>query len=179
MLYTEITIMALIISILLTTNENVCINKDISSIKFLFAYGLAASCASNFVMYFLAIFFQFPYNFARRLFKLVVFNGQLIVMKEWDDISGEQKIKAFFGSIFCIIIWIISLYISLGFTAVWNGQKLDFLISFVFGFVLNFFIMELIVEGIIALVYKGRKTNKCLKNFGFLLNRLRNYRCLA
>ena len=179
MLYTEITIMALIISILLTTNENVCINKDISSIKFLFAYGLAASCASNFVMYFLAIFFQFPYNFARRLFKLVVFNGQLIVMKEWDDISGEQKIKAFFGSIFCIIIWIISLYISLGFTAVWNGQKMDFLISFVFGVVLNFFIMELIVEGIIALVYKGRKTNKCLKNFGFLLNRLRNYRCLA
>ena len=179
MVITEIAIMILIISVLLTSDAKARIDLDIGSIKFLFAYGLTGSCASNFVMYFLAVFFEFPYNSARRLFKLVLFNGQLIVMREWDEINVNQKIKAFFGVIFCAIIWLISLYVSLGFTAVWKEQKYDFLISFVFGVVLNFFIMELIVEGIIAIIYKGRRKYKCIKQFGFLLNRLRNYRCLA
>ena len=179
MLFTEIAIMILIISVLLTNDAKARIDLDITSIEFLLAYGLAASSISNFLMYLIAIFFEFQYNSARRLFKLVLFNGQLIVMREWGEISSEQRIKAFFGVIICVIIWIISLYVSLGFTAVWKEQKFDFLISLLFGFVLNFFIMELIVEGIIALVYKGRKKYNCIKHFGFLLNRLRNYRCLA
>jgi hypothetical protein len=179
MVITEIAIMILIISVLLTSDAKARIDLDIGSIKFLFAYGLTGSCASNFVMYFLAVFFEFPYNSARRLFKLVLFNGQLIVMREWDEINSNQKIKAFFGVIFCAIIWLISLYVSLGFTAVWKEQKFDFLISFIFGVALNFFIMELIVEGIIAIIYRGRRKYKFIKNFGFLLNRLRNYRCLA
>ena len=179
MLFTEIAIMLLILSVLLTSNENARIDLDITSIKFLFAYGLTASLCSNFVMYLLAIFFEFPYDSARRLFKLVLFNGQLIVMREWGEIVSVQKIKAFFGVIFCMIIWLISLYISLGFTAVWKEQKFDLLIGLLFGIVLNFFIFELIVEGIIAIVYKGRKKYNCIKKFGFLLNRLRNYRCLA
>ena len=179
MVVTEMAIMILIISVLLTNDAKARIDLDITSIKFLFTYGLAASGISNFIMYFLAVFFEFPYNSARRLFKLVLFNGQLIVMREWGEISSNQKIKAFFGVIICVIIWLISLYISLGFTAVWKEQKFDFLLSFAFGVVLNFFILELIVEGIIAIIYKGRRRFKCIKHFGFLLNRLRNYRCLA
>ena len=179
MLFTEITIMILMISIFLTIDEKARIDLDITSIQFLLAYGLASCAISNFLMYLLAIFFEFPYNSARRLFKLVLFNGQLIVMREWGEINSVQRIKAFFGTIICVIIWLISLYISLGFTAVWKEQKFDFLISLVFGIAFNFFILELIVEGIIALVYKGRRKYNCLKQFGFLLNRLRNYRCLA
>ena len=179
MIITEIAIMILIVSVLLTSDAKARIDLDIGSIKFLFAYGLTGSCAANFVMYFLAVFFEFPYNSARRLFKLVLFNGQLIVMREWDEINSNQKIKAFFGVILCAIIWLISLYVSLGFTAVWKEQKFDFLVSFIFGVALNFFIMELIVEGIIAIIYRGRRKYKFIKNFGFLLNRLRNYRCLA
>ena len=76
-------------------------------------------------------------------------------MREWGEIVSVQKIKAFFGVIFCMIIWLVSLYISLGFTAVWKEQKFDLLIGLLFGIVLNFFIFELIVEGIIAIVYKG------------------------
>ena len=179
MLFTELAIMLLIVSIMLTNDAKARIDLDISSIQFLFAYGLTASAASNFVMYLIAIFFQFPYDSARRLFKLVLFNGQLIVMREWGEIHSVQNLKAFFGVLICMIIWVISLYISLGFSAVWKEQKYDLLIGFAFGFVLNFFILELIVEGIIAIVYKGRKKYNCIKQFGFLLNRLRNYRCLA
>jgi hypothetical protein len=179
MLFTELAIMLLIVSILLTNDAKARIDLDITSIQFLFAYGLTASVASNFVMYLIAIFFQFPYDSARRLFKLVLFNGQLIVMREWGEIHSVQNLKAFFGVLICMIIWVISLYISLGFSAVWKEQKYDLLIGFAFGFVLNFFILELIVEGIIAIVYKGRKKYNCIKQFGFLLNRLRNYRCLA
>ena len=60
MIITEIAIMILIVSVLLTSDAKARIDLDIGSIKFLFAYGLTGSCAANFVMYFLAVFFEFP-----------------------------------------------------------------------------------------------------------------------
>ena len=179
MFVTEIGLMILVISILLTIDEKAKLKNGLIIIGYLFAYGLAASTFSNLVMYCIALSFHFPKDTANRLYKLVLFNGQLIVLKEWEEISFAQGIKAIPGIIFCVIFWLISLYVGLGFTAVWNDQNFEFLISFAFAFVLNFFIMELIVEGIIAIFYIGRKKYNCTKKFGYFLNRLRNYRCLS
>ena len=178
MLITEIGLMILVISILLTIDESARI-ADLIKIGYLFAYGLVASTFSNIVMYFIALFFHFPQNLARRLYKLVLFNGQLIVLKEWEEIAYQQGLKSIPGVIFCVIFWIISFYVGIGFTAVWHDQKFEFLISFAFAFTLNFFVMELIVEGIIALFYIGRKKYNCVKKFTYQLNRLRNFRCLS
>jgi len=178
MLVTEIGLMELVISILLTADENARLSNLIT-IGYLFGYGLAASTFSNLCMYFIALFFQFPQNLSRRLYKLVLFNGQLIVLKEWEEMVHSQGLRAIPGVIFCVIFWIISLYVSLGFTAVWHDQKFEFLICFGFAFILNFFIMEIIVEGIIAIFYLGRRKYNCIKRFGAELNRLRNFRCLS
>ena len=178
MLVTEIGLMVLVISILLTLDESARLSNLIK-IGYMFGYALAASTFSNLCMYFIALFFQFPQDLARRLYKLVLFNGQLIVLREWDEISHKQGMRAIPGVIFCVIFWIISLYIGLGFTAVWHDQKFEFLITFGFAFVLNFFVMEIIVEGIIAIFYIGRKKYNCIKRFGAELNRLRNFRCLS
>jgi hypothetical protein len=178
MLVTEIGLMSLVISILLTLDESARLSNLIK-IGYLFGYALAASTFSNLCMYFIALFFQFPQDLARRLYKLVLFNGQLIVLREWDEIAHKQGLRAIPGIIFCVIFWIISLYIVLGFTAVWHDQKFEFLVSFGFAFVLNFFVMEIIVEGIIAIFYIGRKKYNCIKRFGAELNRLRNFRCLS
>ena len=178
MLVTEICLMILVISILLTLDESARLSNLIK-IGYLFGYALAASTFSNLCMYFVALFFQFPQDLARRLYKLVLFNGQLIVLREWDEIAHKQGLRSIPGIIFCVIFWIISLYVGLGFTAVWHDQKFEFLVSFGFAFVLNFFVMEIIVEGIIAIFYIGRKRFNCIKRFGAELNRLRNFRCLS
>jgi hypothetical protein len=178
MLITEIGLMILVISILLTIDESARISNLIK-IGYLFAYGLTASTFSNMVMYLIALFFHFPQDLARRLYKLVLFNGQLIVLKEWEEITRAQGIKSIPGIIICIILWAISFYVGIGFTAVWHDQGFEFLISFGFAFVLNFFVMELIVEGIIAIFYIGRKRFNCVKRFTYQLNRLRNFRCLS
>ena len=178
MLITEIGLMILVISILLTIDESARISNLIK-IGYMFAYGLTASTFSNMVMYLIALFFHFPQDLARRLYKLVLFNGQLIVLKEWEEITRAQGFKSIPGVIICIILWAISFYVGIGFTAVWHDQGFEFLISFGFAFVLNFFVMELIVEGIIAIFYIGRKRFNCVKRFTFYLNRLRNFRCLS
>ncbi len=179
MFLTEIGLMILVISIMLTFDEKAKLSNGLIIFGYLFAYGLTASTFSNLMMYFIAIFFHFPQQLANRLYKFVLFNGQLIVLKEWEAISFEQGIKSIPGVIICVIIWIISLYVGLGFTAVWKDQNYEFLISFGFAFIINFFVMELIVEGFIAIIYIGRKKYDCIKRFGFMLNILRNYRCLS
>ena len=179
MFLTEIGLMILVISIMLTFDEKAKLSNGLIIFGYLFAYGLTASTFSNLMMYFIAIFFHFPQQLANRLYKFVLFNGQLIVLKEWEAISFEQGIKSIPGVIICVIIWIISLYVGLGFTAVWKDQNYEFLISFGFAFIVNFFVMELIVEGFIAIIYIGRKKYDCIKRFGFMLNILRNYRCLS
>ena len=179
MFITEIGLMILVISILLTIDEKAKLSNGLIIIGYLFAYALAASTFSNLMMYFIAVFFHFPRELADRLYKYVLFNGQLIVLKEWEIITFQQGIKSIPGVIICLIFWAISLYVGLGFTAVWKDQNNEFLISFAFAFVLNFFVMELIVEGFIAIFYIGRRKYNCIKRFGFTLNRLRNYRCLS
>ena len=84
----------------------------------------------------------------------------------------SQGLRAIPGVIFCVIFWIISLYVSLGFTAVWHDQKFEFLICFGFAFILNFFIMEIIVEGIIAIFYLGRRKYNCIKRLDEYLQAL-------
>ena len=179
MLITEIGLMILVISILLTLDENAKLSNGLIIMGYLFGYGLAASTFSNLVMYCIALSFHFPQDLANRLYKLVLFNGQLIVLKEWEIITYQQGLKSIPGVIICVIFWVISLYVGLGFTAVWNDQNFEFLICFGFAFILNFFVMEIIVEGFITIFYLGRRRFNCIKRFGYTLNRLRNYRCLS
>ena len=179
MLITEIGLMILVISILLTIDEHAKLSNGLIIMGFLYGYSLAAAAFSNLMMYFIAVFFHFPQELANRLYKFVLFNGQLIVLKEWESISLSQGIKSIPGVVLCFVFWIVSLYVGLGFTAVWRDQNFEFLICFGFAFLNNFFVLELIVEGFIAIIYIGRRKYNCLKRFGFMLNRLRNYRCLS
>ena len=119
MLVTEIGLMILVISIILTMDASAKLSNGLIKIGYLFAYGLAASTFSNLMMYFIAIFFHFPQELANRLYKFVLFNGQLIVLREWDTIVFNQGIKSIPGVFICVIFWAASLYVGLGFTAVW------------------------------------------------------------
>ena len=68
MLVTEVCIISIMSSILLTSDEKITDKKIGSYIKVAFIIMLCA----NFKIYILAVFFQFSRNKRRRLFKLVI-----------------------------------------------------------------------------------------------------------
>ena len=175
LLFTEITLISLFISIFLTAYEKVTISK----VGLILVFSLISSFATDITLYLLAYFFYFPPVKLRRLLHLVKENGNLIILKEWNEMSYAQGYKAFFGYIICIIIWGITYYVTFGFTVVWKYQNSAFYLCLILCFAFEFLIFELITELINAFCFEKRRNHNCLRIFGEFLNRMRNYRCMS
>ena len=174
MLVTEVCIMSIMSSVLLTSDEKITDKTIGGCIKVAF---ISMLCA-NFTMYILAVFFQFSRNQRRRLFKLVISGGQLIILKEWEEMVCNNTFYTVIGLFIHYGIWAFAFYISISFVAVWKVQAKAYLISMICCGIMDFIVFEIIVEFIISLVYLGRKNNEFLRKIGEFLNRARNYRCL-
>ena len=172
---TEIALITLSISIFLTSYEKVT-HKNIFLILL---FSLISSLATDILLYLLAFFFFFPPIKFRKLLHLVKEGGELIIIKEWDNISIKQGFKAFFGYLLCIIIWGVSYYVTFGYTVVWKYQNPAFYICLIICFVLEFFALEIIIELINALFFDLRRDYSWMRTLGELLNKIRNYRCLS
>ena len=175
MLMTEIALILLSNSVFLTLNEKV----THKSIQRILIFSIISTCAADFVLYLLAFFFVFPYKKIRRLLYLVKGDGHLIVLKEWEQMSYIQGYKALVGYIICFIIWIISFYVTFGFTVVWKYQNPAFYICLILSFLLDFLILELIMEGLNAIFFMERREVKWMRFVGEFMNRLRDYRCMS
>ena len=173
-LITEIYIHCFIISLLLTNNEKVT-NKKLG---LCFGYAFVAVLLQKIFCYLLPFFFYFNYKQRKTLFNVVIYGGQLKVLKEWETLKDQNKYKNVIGVIICLIIWIFNFYITISFNAVWKFQNSAFFISFIFAFVLDFIVFEFGVELIICLFYAYRKNSETWLKIGFFLNELRDYRVL-
>ena len=175
LLLTEIALITLFISIFLTSYEKV----TSSNIGLIIVFSLISSFATDFALYLFAFFFFFPPIKFRRLLYLVKENGNLIILKEWNEMSLTQGYKAFLGYALCFIIWGISYYVTFGFTVVWKYQNSAFYLCLIICFILEFLLFELIVELLIALFFEKRRLYNWMRTLGEFLNRIRNYRCLS
>ena len=106
-------------------------------------------------------------------------SGNLVILKEWEKMSFSQGCKALIGYIICFIIWIISFYVTFGFTVVWKYQNGAFYICLILCFIFDFILFEVIIEGIVALFFYKRREIKWMRFVGEFLNRLRDYRCMS
>ena len=175
LLFTEIALISLFISIFLTAYEKV----TISEVGLILIFSLISSFATDITLYLLAFFFTFPPVKYRRLLHLVKENGNLIILKEWNEMSLTQGYKAFIGYILCIIIWGVTYYVTFGFTVVWKYQNSAFYLCLILCFSFEFLIFELITEAINAYCFSVRRNNNCLRILGEFLNKMRNYRCMS
>ena len=175
LLLTEIALISLFISIFLTSYEKV----TSSNIGLILLFSLISSFATDLTLYLLAFFFHFPPVKFRRLLYLIKENGDLIILKEWDEISFRQGYKAFLGYVLCVIIWGVSYYVTFGFTVVWKYQNSAFYICLIICFSFEFLIFELITELFNALFYANRRDTNWMRILGEFLNKIRNYRCLS
>ena len=173
LLLTEINLISLFVSLLLTNNEKITEKSFFKCCLTSFFSFLI----SNFVIYFLNIFFYFSYNQRKTLYDLIINRKQLIILREYEKIKKHNKIFYFFGFIIVILIWIFSFYCSIGFVAVWKIQKNAYLICILLNFFFHFIISDIFVELFIGLLYKYRK-EEYFSNIGEFFNNLRNYRCL-
>ena len=127
----------------------------------------------------MAFFFVFPSIKIRRLLYLVKNNGNLIILKEWEQMSYIQGYKALVGYFICFIEWVLSFYVTFGFTVVWKYQNVAFYVCLILSFFFDFLLFEIIVEGIIAFLFHKRREVKWMRFAGEFLNRLRDYRCMS
>jgi hypothetical protein len=126
----------------------------------------------------MTIFFQFSGRQKRRLLRLVLLEGQLIVMKEYEDMQCANTIITVFGTLICYGIWIFTFYMGFAFYAVWKVQKSAWIITFISSEIIDLIFFEFGIEIFIGILYHFRTKNNSIRNFGEWLNRLRCYRTL-
>lgn len=174
MLVSEIATESILIAVQLTADETATTSNIGSLIKISFISMIGADV----LMYILALFFYVSYRQRKRLYKIVVSGGQLVVLKEWEEMVCKNAFYTVIGVIINLLIWGFSFYISVSFVAVWSVQASAWLITFIVTFVLDFIVFEFLVEFIIGLFYLKRKNVSCLRAIAEFLNQTRNYRCL-
>ena len=139
---------------------------------------LISVLGTDVLMYILPIFFYVTYKQRKRLYQLVVSGGQLIVLKEWEDMICHNAFYTTIGVMINFGIWGFAFYISISFVAVWSYQASAWLITWIVSFFMDFILFEFLVELIIGLIYIKRKNSSCLRVVAEFLNSARNYRCL-
>ena len=106
-------------------------------------------------------------------------SGQLIVLKEYEDMQCINGFVTFIGMIISLAIWAFSFYMSFTFYSVWKVQNKAFIYSFIITVALDFFVLEFFYELFLAIIYTQRKSSALFRRLGELLNRIRNHRCMA
>ena len=173
-LLTQIYVNLMLISILLTMKEKILG----STFGKCLGLSILTSILSNLFIYLIVFFFITSVYQRRRLYQLVMRGGQLVVIKGFNQLKSQNNCSSLIGLIICIIIWIVCIYITFTFVAVWQIQRSAFIITSIISEFIDLVIGELGVELIIGAFYHLRRKNNCLRDFGEWLNRLRCYRTL-
>ena len=172
---TEIAIEMLLLAVFLTNDEK-AIDENII---LLLQYALYTVLITDAFMHFFTIFFQVSNRQKRRLLKLVLMKGQLIVLKEYEDMQCINSLITFIGLLISLAIWSFSFYMSFTFYSVWKVQNKAFMYSFAMAAGLDFFVLEFIYELFLSIIYMQRKSSGFFRRVGEFLDRVRNHRCMS
>ena len=102
----------------------------------------------------------------------------LFYIKGFNQLKSQNNCSSLIGLIICIIIWIVCIYITFTFVAVWQFQRKGWIVILILSEFIDLVIGELGVELFIGIFYHFRRKSNCLRDFGEWLNRLRCYRTL-
>ena len=171
---TELAIEMLLLAVFLTNDAN----ATDQNLTLLLQYSAYTTLITDVFMHFFAIFFQVSSRLKRRLLKLVLMRGQLIVLKEYEDMQCVNTFITVIGMLISFAIWSFAFYMSFTFYSVWKVQNLAFIYTFGITVSIDFVILEFIYELFLAIIYMQRKTSALLRRIGEFLNRLRNHRCM-
>ena len=174
-LLTQIYLNMCIISLILTYDKNIIINKNF--------FKCIISCflsiiISNLFIYLIAFMFHSSKNDRFKLFNAVISGGQLFILKSWNSIKRKNRCFTFFGIFICLPIWIANFYVSFTFSCVYIEQKKTWILIFIISEILDLMIFEILIELIIGYLFSKRKDNYPSRKVGEFLNRVRSYRTL-
>ena len=164
----------LCLSIILTSDENILL----SNIPKMLIASLISMIISNILMHLIIPFFSISFFERKKLYRYAEHGESLYVFKVYTNLVRKMKLKNIFAYIIIGIFWIINFYITLGFTAVWKVQRTAFIVCFFITIAMDLIAGEILIEGICAIFFIGRKKYNLLRNIGELINRYRSYRTL-
>ena len=139
----------------------------------------------SFCSIFVGIMLTYPLSFIyyvkmqtfRDLYTLLLNDNGLKIMNEWKKMT-EFKIKDIIGISLQMVYFVISFYICFGFCTIYINQQYTWLITCVTAILFDLILLEVLMEVLIAILYKYKNKSKYLLYFTFGLNKLRNIRCL-
>ena len=164
----------LCLSIILTSDENILL----SNIPKMLIASLISMIISNILMHLIIPFFSISFFERKKLYRYAEHGESLYVFKVYTNLVRKMKLKNIFAYIIIGIFWIINFYITLGFTAVWKVQRTAFIVCFFITIAMDLIAGEILIEGICAIFFIGRKKYNLVRNIGELINRYRSYRTL-
>ena len=173
--FTECCLMMLFNTIFLTLDEKVILSSNLGGV---IGVAILSLVLSIIAMYFFPFFFRVSTKQQKRLYDVVISGGQLIVLKEYEQLTCTNSFFIIIGIIFSLIIWGGTFYFSFGFTSVWRVQLNAWLVCNGISFFVVYIICEILIEGLIAILYIFRKKGKWPLACGYWLNQMRNYRVL-
>ena len=172
---TEVASEMLLLAVFLTNDEKAVDQNMV----LLFQYSIYTVLITDAFMHIFTIFFQVSGRQKRRLLKLVLLKGQLIVLKEYEDMQCINTFVTFIGFLISLSIWAFSFYMSFTFYSVWKVQNKAFIYSFIMTIGLDFLVLEFIYELFLSIIYMQRKSSGFLRRIGEFLNSVRNHRCMS
>ena len=172
---TEIALEMLLLAVFLTNDEK----ATDENLVLLVQYSVYTVLITDAFMHFFAIFLQVSDKQKRRLLKIILLKGQLIVLKEYEDMQCINTFITVIGLSIGLVIWGFSFYMSFTFYSVWKVQNRAFIDSFFITIVIDFFVLEFIYELFLSIIYTQRKSSELFKRLGEFLNRVRNHRCMS
>ena len=173
-LLTQFYIQQLALTVILTSNENI-VNSNFTG---MLVSSLLAGIISNILVSCFVFLFGVNVYERMRLFRFVMNGEDLRIFKAWSRLEKIMKVKTIIGIVICIIFWVVNMYMSLIFTAVWAFQRSGWIICFFMTLFLDLVVGEICIEGICAILYILRKKYNFWRNLGFSFNNFRRYRTM-
>lgn len=86
------------------------------------------------------------------------------ILQRWNEYNDFARIlKIAILLAIQIIIWLASFYVSVTFNAAWRKMNNPWLLGYLFCFILDIVILEILTEGFIALLFSKRKDYTTVK----------------
>lgn len=109
---------------------------------------------SSIISYFINILLVILVSDREKLIKEVEKDTtELIILQLWKEVINSNKTRILIGYILMISLLIVFFYFILTFSNIWYNWRLSLLISLILSLLVDFFLFEIIIEGIIALIY--------------------------
>ncbi len=121
-------------------------------------YSIFTILCSNLLIYPFIPLFITSYQRKRHLRKIMNNGEQMGLLKAWSDMNSSNRKKLIYGIMLLWIFILFSFYMTFSFCAVYTDSQSTFLIGWFITIFIDIFVMEILVEIWLVMLYSCRRS---------------------